>query len=288
LEELINSILKDLEKSTDKIQIDLYREIQLALRELTLDAAGNIKPTIANIKVVKKIVKKLEPIILRNPQYKNSVKDVYKSFNEITALQDKLTKDAFGSANLPSSLTDIKELAREQTLYDLTETGVKSNVIEKIETVLIDNVKSGNSFNTMNEQLIGLLDNTKTKNGGKLLSYSKQIATDGMYQYAGNYDKLVSQAYKTQWYKYVGSEIDTTRPLCHELVNKKYIHESELTGIADGRVDGKQVSVAGQVPGTTGSNFIVFRGGYNCRHRMIPVPEATVPKELREKFKQKQ
>ena len=287
MDELINDILKQLEKSTDLIQKELLKEIEIALRQLTLDASGNIKPTVANIKTIKRIVAKLEPIVLRNPDYKKSVKDVYKSFNEITTIQDKLTKEAFGSANLPASLTDIKELSREQVLYDLTESGVKSNVIEKIETVLTNNVRSGNSFTVMQTQLADLLANEKTKSGGALASYSKQIATDGMYQYAGNYDKLVGQAYKTKWYRYVGSLIETSRPLCEHLVKKKYVHESELKGIADGRVDGKQLSVAGMIPGTTAENFIVFRGGYNCRHRLIPTPEATVPKELREKFADK-
>lgn len=287
MDDLIDKILADLEKYTLKIEKDLYKEISIALKELTLDSAGNIKPTVANIRIIKQVVRKLEPVILRNKGYKESVKGIYKSFNELTYIQDKVTKQAFGSANLPASLTEIKDLAREQTLYDLTETGVRSNVIEKIETTLIDNVKSGNSFNTMQSQISDLLIGEKTKNGGKLSSYSKQITTDAMYQYTGNYDKLVSQAYKTKWYKYVGSLIDTSRPLCEHLVGKKYIHESELKGISDGRVDGKQVSVAGMIPGTTSANFIVNRGGYNCRHRMIPVPEATVPKELREKFANK-
>lgn len=288
MEELINEILKNLENSTDLIQKNLLKEIELMLRDLSLDINGNIKPTVANIKQIKKIVSKLEPIVLRNQDYKDSVKEVYKSFNELTAIQDKVTKQAFGSANLPASLNDIKELARDQVLSDMTESGIKANVINKVETVLTDNVRSGNSFNVMQEQLKDLLANEKTKNGGALSAYSKQIATDGMYQYAGNYDKLVSQSYKTKWYKYVGSLIETSRPLCQDLVKKKFIHESELTGITNGRLDGKQVSTAGMIPGTTAENFIVFRGGYNCRHRLIPVPEASVPKELRDKFANKE
>lgn len=288
MEDLIDDILKNLDKSTELIQKDLLKEIELMLREITLDANGNIKPTVANIKQIKRIVAKLDPIILRNKGYKESVKDVYKSFNELTKIQDEVTRKAFGSANLPASLNEIKDLAREQVLADMTEAGIKSNVIDKVEMVLTDNVRSGNSFNVMQEQLKDLLANEKTKSGGALSAYSKQIATDGMYQYAGNYDKLVSQSYKTKWYKYVGSLIETSRPLCQDLVKKKFIHESELTGITNGRVDGKQVSTAGMIPGTTAENFIVFRGGYNCRHRLIPVPEATVPKELREKFENKE
>jgi hypothetical protein len=286
-DDIIDDVLKEFEKATGAIQEDLYKEITSAIKNLTLDAQGNIKPTIANIKEIKKITSKLEVRILNNPEYKKSVKNAYRSFNSLTAIQDQLTKKAFGSANLPASLDEIKAISQESLIYDLTESGIKSNVIEAIEMTLIDNVKSGNSFNEMATQIKTLLADTATKNGGKLASYSTQIVTDSLYQYVGNYDKLVGQAFKTKWYKYVGSTIDTTRPLCDHLVGKKYIHESELKGIVDGRVDGQQISVAGQIPGTTASNFIVNRGGYNCRHRMIPVPEASVPKDLKEKFKDK-
>lgn len=287
IDEQIKAILKDVEKSTGKIQDELYREIQVYLKELTLDAAGNIKPTIANIKTIRKVSSRLEAKILKDPDYIQSVKTAAKGINEITKIQEEVTKEAFGSANIANSLNEIKGISQEQLIYDLTESGIKANVISVIETALIDNVKTGNSFSAMSKQVAELLDNETTKAGGKLASYSKQIVTDSLYQYAGNYDKLVGQAYKTQWYRYVGSEIDTTRPLCAALVDKEWIHESELKGIVNGRVDGKQVSVAGQIPSTTASNFIVYRGGYNCRHRLIPVPEVVVPKKLREKFENK-
>jgi hypothetical protein len=28
---------------------------------------------------------------------------------------------------------------------------------------------------------------------------------------------------------------------------------------------------SGKIPGTNESNFIIYRGGYNCRHQMLPV-----------------
>jgi hypothetical protein len=39
------------------------------------------------------------------------------------------------------------------------------------------------------------------------------------------------------------------------------------------------------IDGTTPDNFIVNRGGYNCGHELIPVSEARVPKEVREKVR---
>lgn len=288
IDEQIALILKDVEKSTGKIQDELFREIQVYLKELTLDASGNIKPTVANIKTIRKISNKLESKILKDPNYITAVKSAAKGINEITKIQEQITIEAFGSANIANSLNEIKGLSQEQLIYDLTESGIKANVIEVIESTLIDNVKTGNSFGKMSQQVAELLDNETTKSGGKLSAYSKQIVTDSLYQYAGNYDKMVSQSYKSQWYRYVGSEIDTTRPLCAALVDKEWIHESELKGIVNGRVDGKQVSVAGQNPSTTASNFIVYRGGYNCRHRLVPVPESVVPKKIREKFEDKE
>jgi hypothetical protein len=32
---------------------------------------------------------------------------------------------------------------------------------------------------------------------------------------------------------------------------------------------------------TTKENFNIYRGGWNCRHHPIPVPEDNVPKEMR-------
>jgi hypothetical protein len=285
-DDLIDDILKDLEKATGKVNNQLVAEISKFVKELSLDANGNIKPTVSNIKIIKRISQRIEGVIINNPEYKGAVKDVLKGFNEVTTINEKLTKETFGSVNLPASLSDIKELSKEQMLSDLIGTGVKENVVSKIETVLTDSVKSGNSFQKMNEQLLNLLKGDENVNP-KLTSYTKQMTIDSIYQYSGNYDKLTAMAYKTKWFQYIGSLVRDSRPLCEHLVNKRFIHESELTGIVNGRIDGKQVSTAGMISGTNEENFQTFRGGYNCRHRMIAVPESKVPKELREKFKEK-
>jgi len=90
------------------------------------------------------------------------------------------------------------------------------------------------------------------------------------------------------WYQYVGSLITTSREFCIHLVGKRYVHESEITGIINGKIDGEKVSLAGLIPDTTKDNFPILRGGYNCRHQMLAVSEATVPKKVRIELYEKQ
>ena len=40
--------------------------------------------------------------------------------------------------------------------------------------------------------------------------------------------------------------------------------------------------------GTTPENFVVNRGGWNCNHSLYPLPDAAVPKEVREKLEKAQ
>jgi hypothetical protein len=91
---------------------------------------------------------------------------------------------------------------------------------------------------------------------------------------------------------YVGSNLETTRDFCDHLTEKKYIHESELPDIVAGKIDGYQCPLnpktklwAGAIAGTTVDNFIVYRGGWNCGHQLMPVNEAAVPENIRNKFK---
>ena len=78
-----------------------------------------------------------------------------------------------------------------------------------------------------------------------------------------------------------------SRPLCIELVeNKKYIHQSEIKGICRGHVNDKDISIAGMIPGTDESNFMINRCGYNCQHQLIPISPEFVPQDIRDNFEE--
>jgi hypothetical protein len=75
------------------------------------------------------------------------------------------------------------------------------------------------------------------------------------------------------------------------LTKKRFVHKSEIPELLKGHIDGHKCKIyeatglpMGMIEGTTAENFIVYRGGYNCGHELIPVNEAAVPKEIRAKF----
>jgi len=116
---------------------------------------------------------------------------------------------------------------------------------------------------------------------GALTKYSGQIATDSINQYAASYNEEVTEGLGFEWFQYVGSIRDTTRPFCKALVGQRYIHKSELSRAAQGQLRVGTVSRAGMYVDTTGANITVLRGGYNCKHQFRGVATKNVPLSVR-------
>lgn len=180
-------------------------------------------------------------------------------------------------------LKQITTLSIETTIADLTENGIGSAFTNGIRDILTTNVTTGASYsdmvNTMREHIIG-----KEGEEGTMVRYAKQIATDALNQYNGQYIKATTDDLGFEWFTYVGSNIKTTRPFCLAMTEKRYYHISELPQIVKGDIDGKKVPLNGLIEGTNANNFYALRGGYNCGHQVYPALPAFVPKELRDKF----
>jgi len=78
---------------------------------------------------------------------------------------------------------------------------------------------------------------------------------------------------------------------CEHMTEKTYVHISEIPTILMGFVDEHQCEInattglpKGMIAGTTADNFIIYRGGWNCGHQLMPISEVAVPEEVREKF----
>ncbi|MBK7885129.1 MAG: hypothetical protein IPJ81_16090 [Chitinophagaceae bacterium] len=138
-----------------------------------------------------------------------------------------------------------------------------------------------------------LIDNETGE--GQLQKYTKQITTDALNQYSGQYTQIVSSDLDFEWFRYSGSNIETTRPFCLACTKKKFIHISEIPQLLkgnfpefrefDGVINEKTGLPAGLIAGTDVSNFMINRGGYNCAHQLRPVSEDLVPKEYLAKIK---
>src|SRR5690606_7559739 len=92
--------------------------------------------------------------------------------------------------------------------------------------ILSQNVNQGGSFSGMLDQ-VRMYIRGDEKVDGRLLSYSRGILRDVLFQFSRGFQQAVTVDLKLVWYKYVGGVIDTTRPFC-EARNGQYWHKKEI------------------------------------------------------------
>lgn len=277
------------------LQQAMYEEVINELTRLQVDN-GKVKASVKNLSAIARLKSKLLKLIV-TPEYKASVKEFLQGFNEITAAQNAYWKSVEAKFTPPALLKTLKEVTVEDTAEKLLESGIGVNVGDKITDILRQNITGGGSYADLTEQLRQNILNTP-EGPGTLSKYARQITTDAINQYNGQYTQTVTNDLGYEWFKYDNTDIETTRPFCDAMTDIKYFHVSEVPAIlkADGLtyVDktGERVPVRlysktglphGMIPGTDASNFFVRRGGYNCGHQIRPVNPSQVPKEIKDR-----
>lgn len=255
-----------------------------------LDTKGNnIKIASSNLKVLATVKSRLEKIIL-NPEYVDGVKKYLQSFNQIVNLQNDYFKEIEAKFNPPKLANELKKQAIQSVAKQLTETGIGANVVDKIQDILRKAITSGSGYTSLTKQLTDFLINNESGDG-QLVKYTKQITTDAINQFSGQYTQLVSSDLGYEWFRYSGSNIETTRPFCLACTERKWFHISEISAILkgefeefkkyNGTLNKKTGLPEGMYPGTDVSNFQIYTGGYNCMHKWRPVSEDLVPSDIR-------
>ena len=108
--------------------------------------------------------------------------------------------------------------------------------------------------------------------GDNMRKYANQIAHDSIMQFDGQFTKHKGQEAGINTYKYTGTNITTTRQFCRANLNEIKTEE-EWREVFTGNWRGK-----------SGSDPFVNRGGYRCRHSLIPYdPAWDVEEEVKQK-----
>jgi hypothetical protein len=159
----------------------------------------------------------------------------------------------------------VLEVNVQNTVDKLLGSGINANFEQPLLKIIKDNVASGSDrieiIKTLKDQLAG----------GKLSKYSSQVGSDAITQFNSNYLNAVSADLKLKHYFYKGTKVDDSRDFCRRLAGK-YFTEDQLKKIVEqesNKNNGK--GWGGMIPGTNWTNFPTYRGGYRCRHYLIPV-----------------
>jgi hypothetical protein len=288
--ELISDKVDGFGRNIPTRQQKLYDEIQTLLKDIEVKN-GRIKQTVANLKRIGTISRKIEKAVLSD-QWKKDVGEYLNGFKELSKLQRAYFEASVEKFKERPLLNEIKQHSIDAAKQSLLGAGIHNAVMPKIEEILRQNITSGGSYATMLNQLRDYITGTP-ETAGVLERWAKQITTDALNQYAAEYTATVAGDLGLEWFQYTGAIIETSRDLCKALVRKKYIHKVEFKDVIKGRfdefkeVDGKINSKTGlpqgMVSGTDETNFHVYRGGYQCGHQLVPVSEVAVPRQVRVK-----
>lgn len=297
----IDQAVARFDKSIPGLQSELYKEMLAQIKRLDLNGT-KIKTTVKNLSILASIKNKLNRLIL-NKDYISEVKEFAKTFNEVFRLQNDYWKSVESQFKPKPLLKAIRNQAITDTVQSLTQSGISANISDALTGILRQNITAGGSYADLAGQLRESLMNTETK--GLLDRYTKQVTTDSINQFNRQYTQIVSSDLGYEWYRYMNSEIDTSRPFCQAMVeNNPYFHVSQIPELLDGKYLGQRMTYTdnfgegnknveiykktglpgGMISGTNADNFFIRAGGWNCGHSIQPVAERQVPKDIRGKI----
>ena len=295
----INQILKAIDdglvtfdEAIPGIQQQIYTRLLRFQKELSIQG-DTITNSVKNIKLLGDLKADLEKIILDSSDYTGSVEKFGKLYDSVTKLNYNYYKALEKKFKPPKMIDEIRKQSVNVVLEGLTESGLNANVITPVREIINTYVTTGGSYTKLAKELDNYINGYQSDAGkidGVLQKYTKQITTDAINQYNATVNKAISSDLGYEWFRYVGSNIKTTRTFCKALTEKQYYHISELPDIIKGDFEqfkamkGKIYDKTGLPEGmyddTNTSNFDVYRGGYNCGHQAYPVPTALVPKTI--------
>lgn len=298
-----NEILKEIGKAVKKFnrnipkaQRAMFDAISEEITRLELYNDGRVRTTSKNLSILASIKNKMLRVIV-TPEYRGSVKEFIQSFYDVTALQNAYWKEQEATFKPRPILRELRKQAIKDTVSKLTESGIGVNVGERITEMLKASITTGGSYSKLTASLRDGLLNTEQK--GYLDRYAKQVTVDSINTYNAEYTRIVSSDLGYTFFKYDGTDIDTTRDFCNAMTDQPYFHVSELPRIlrVEGLYftkDGVKTKVPvnpktnlwyGAIPGTNAETFFVSRGGYQCQHAIRPVNERQVPADVLAKIK---
>ncbi len=296
----LQSVIDTLDKAADsfdqianKEQKKIYDEVITLAKDLDLDAQGKVRQSTANLKRLTEIKARLAALS-KDKEWVEGISGFAKYFGILQQQQNAYFSDHFPSLTLTKAAKQkhalMKQLAVQNTMEGLMGSGLKANVTDKLNDILLRAVTTNARFADLQEELRTHL---LGKDGGQgaFARYATTYATTALSQFTGQNNKLLTDDLDCEWFMYTGSNKETTREFCQQLTAKRFIHKSEIPTILTGRIDDYQCAIYpktglpyGMIEGTTANNFQCNCGGWNCRHQLVPIADALVPASLRAKF----
>lgn len=252
------------------VQTKLYNDLVTILRFIDLDEQGYIKQNAGNRAILREAQNQFDKTINAS-NYQSALENHLKVIPALDELNNAYF-EAVSSAFKPNRvfIQQIQTQTIETVNSLILQDGLAAQIKLPLNQILQQNVNTGGSFSGMLNQIKTFVEGNQDIDG-RLVSYSRNILHDTLFQYARAYQNSVTNDLKLVWYRYVGGIMDKSRPFCIDR-NGGFFIQKEIESWAE-------QSWAGKNPLTTKSSIFILCGGYSCRHQLIPVSEIIVPAE---------
>lgn len=257
-----------LESTVDSQQKKLLREINTLMKDLELDG-GNIIVSEANIAKINAIIEGMKDVFF-DASYIDALKEFASGFEAQAVLTRELIEMGIGEIPATALFQQVLEASRLEAISRFTETALTEVYFDPVQKQLFTSITTGASFSdTINSlQVLTVGDETVD---GLIHTYAKTWARTSYAQADATYTTTISREMGVEWYKYAGSVIESSREFCDTRHNK-YYHVAEVESW------GELGNWAGKIKGTNSSTIFANRGGWNCRHSLVPYSAIRVPK----------
>lgn len=252
------------------VQNKLYNDLVTILRFVDLDDQGYIKQNAGNRAILREAQNQFDKTINASG-YQSALENHLKVIPAIDDLNNAYF-ESISSAFKPNRvfIQQIQTQTIETVNSLILQDGLAAQIKLPLNQILQQNINTGGSFSGMLNQVKTFVQGNPDVDG-RLVSYSKNILHDTLFQYARAYQNSVTADLKLVWYRYVGGLMDKSRPFCIER-NGNYYHQKEIESWAELEWQGKNAL-------TTKSSIFILVAGHNCKHQLIPVHISIVPPE---------
>lgn len=270
IESVINLVMDDFALRVEAIEGTIYSRVLSVLNGLELDNDGFIKQSAAN----RRVLYDAENLIYELIPGESFTDVVTRALSVIQTIDSSNVEYFSGlSDGFKSNRAFIKSLQNQTVQFiesNLLNDGLTSQVRAPLLNILNQNINIGGKFSGFLEEIRSFIRGNDEVDG-RLMSYSRTLLRDTLFNYSRAYQQSVVKDLGLVWYSYSGGVMDKSRPFCVERAGNFY-HESEIKKWANQDWQGKRT-------GTTESSIFIYCGGWNCAHSLIPVHESIIPKE---------
>lgn len=263
-------------KTVSKTQTALFEEMQLLLNRLELKPDGTILQNRANRELMAKVD------VYFNRAFSET--GYYQRLNGftgdiLTITTENVAYFSFVEESFSANAQYIKSLQKQTiTQFEtlLANDGLTATMKNPLLNILNQNINTSASFSDLLAQVREFtLGNAERQ--GQLMRYSMTIVNDTLFNFNRALQESISEQAGLKWYLYSGGRDKDSRAFCMARVGK-YWHKNEVEAWAKlGQWDGRRT-------GTTSSTIFIYCGGWNCKHMLISVSEAVVPKKAKERI----